>query len=113
MFDKALAHWGDDDKFSHYFKRAILSLDGQTIPLQSCCRYSAIIDYSTIEPVILSSHQTQEAIEVKTAIFFCEMSTGCACSDDPSQAMILENSYCELTVLIDKTTAQVSFINAF
>ena len=113
MFDQALKHWGDNDKFSLYFKRGILSLDVDTIPLKPCCRSSTIIDHSTIEPMILSSCETEDTIEVKTAIFFCEVSTGCACSDDPSQATILENSYCELTVLLDKATAQVSFVSAF
>ena len=112
MFDQALEHWGDD-KFSHYFKRAILSMDVDTIPLKQCCQASAIIDQSTIEPMVLSGRETKDALEVKTAIFFCEVSMGCACSDDPTQAKILDNAYCELVVKINKETAQVSFVNAF
>ncbi|SFV78151.1 hypothetical protein MNB_SUP05-10-179 [hydrothermal vent metagenome] len=39
--------------------------------------------------------------------------SGCACSDDPSQAKILENSYCELTISLDKNTKEASYSSAF
>ncbi|MBT6360436.1 MAG: hypothetical protein HOJ52_06195, partial [Candidatus Thioglobus sp.] len=44
-------------------------------------------------------------------VFFCEVLSGCACSDDPSQAMMLENSYCELRMDIDCTSAQIEFLD--
>ncbi|SMM98166.1 hypothetical protein SPONL_1963 [uncultured Candidatus Thioglobus sp.] len=34
---------------------------------------------------------------------------GCACSDDPSQAISYENGYCELQVSIDKATQKITF----
>jgi hypothetical protein len=72
-----------------------------------------VIDQATIEPIILSSHETKDSVEIKTGVFFCEVLSGCACSDDPSQAKILENSYCELTISLDKNTKEASYFSAF
>ncbi len=108
MFDQALAYWGDD-KFPQYFKQAVQSLELGVLPLKDCCNHSAVIDQTTIEPMILSSVETQDRVEVKTGVFFCEVLSGCACSDDPSQAKILENSYCELIISLDKNTKEASY----
>jgi hypothetical protein len=112
VFDQALKYWGSD-KFPQYFKQAVQSLELGILPLKDCCNHSAVIDQSTIEPIILSSHETKDSVEIKTGVFFCEVLSGCACSDDPSQAKILENSYCELTISLDKNTKEASYSSAF
>jgi len=43
-------------------------------------------------------------------VFFQEILSGCACSDDPSQAMTHENSYCEINIIINKS-GEVEFVN--
>jgi len=111
MFDQALEYWGDD-KFPQYFKQAVKSLELGVLPLKDCCHHSAVIDQTTIEPIILSSVETQDTVEVKTGVFFCEVLSGCACSDDPSQAKILENSYCELMIILDKNTKEACYSSA-
>jgi len=111
VFDQALKYWGGDG-FPQYFKQAIQSLELGVLPLKDCCNHSAVIDQSTIEPIILSSHETRDTIEIKTGVFFCEVLSGCACSDDPSQAKILENSYCELMISLDKNTKEASYSSA-
>lgn len=110
MFDKALACWGSDE-FPQQFKQAIKSLELEALPLKDCCNHSAVIDQTTIEPIILSSQETDQNIQIKAGVFFCEVLSGCACSDDPSQAKILENSYCEISVTIDKNSGIVEFTN--
>ncbi len=111
MFAQALEYWGSD-KFPHYFKQTVKSLELGVLPLKDCCNHSAVIDQTTIEPIILSSFETQNTIKVKTGVFFCEVLSGCACSDDPSQAKILENSYCELMISLDKNTKEASYSSA-
>jgi hypothetical protein len=111
VFNKALECWGSDE-FPQKFKQAIKSLELGVLPLVDCCNHSAVIDQDTIEPIILSSSETSTKIKIKMGVFFCEVLSGCACSDDPSQAKILENSYCELLVEIDRANAQVEFTSA-
>ena len=111
MFDQALRYWGTDE-FPQYFKQAVQSLELGVLPLKDCCNHSAVIDQTTIEVIILSSRETKEIVEVKTGVFFCEVLSGCACSDDPSQAKILENSYCELMISLDKNTKEASYSSA-
>ena len=112
MFDQALKYWGSDE-FPQYFKQAIQSLELGVLPLKDCCNHSAVIDQATIEPIILSSHETKDSVEIKIGVFFCEVLSGCACSDDPSQAKILENSHCELIISLDKNTKEASYSSAF
>ncbi len=110
MFEQVLKCWGSDE-FSEVFKYEIKSLELGVLPLDSCCNHSAVIDKDSIDPVVLSSHETDRDIQIKTGVFFCEILSGCACSDDPSQAMIHENSYCEINVIIDKDSAKARFVN--
>ena len=112
MFDQALKYWGSNE-FPQYFKQAIQSLELGILPLKDCCNHSGVIEQATIEPIILSSFETKDSIEIRTGVFFCEVLSGCACSDDPSQAMILENSYCELTISLDKNTKDASYSSVF
>ena len=111
MFDRVLECWGSDE-FPQAFKQAIKSLELEELPLANCCNHSAVIDEDSIDVMILSSHETDDQIQIKIGVFFCEILSGCACSDDPSQAEILENSHCELLVEIDRTNAQVKFTSA-
>ena len=111
MFDRALQSWGSED-FPRLFKDAVKSTQLEDLPLGSCCNHSAVIDQTTLEPIILSSKETLSSIEVKMGVLFCEILSGCACSDDPSQAKILDNSYCEIIAIIDKKSAETKFINA-
>jgi len=111
VFDQALRCWGSDE-FPQYFKQAIQSLELGVLPLKDCCNHSAVIDQATIEPIILSSHETKDSVEIKIGVFFCEVLSGCACSDDPSQAKILENSYCELIISLNKNTKEARYSSA-
>ncbi|WP_237732038.1 hypothetical protein [Bathymodiolus thermophilus thioautotrophic gill symbiont] len=50
-----------------------------------------------------------QRFQLKIGVFFREVLTGCACSDDPLQAIMYENGYCELHAELNKTTALISF----
>ncbi|MDG2395143.1 hypothetical protein [Candidatus Thioglobus sp.] len=108
MFSQALKHWGSDD-FPQCFKRAFGGLNLDDLPLFACCTHSGVIDKDSISVTILSSSADKQTIHLKIGVFFCEILSGCACSDDPSQAMILENSYCELSVKLNRNNATLSF----
>ncbi len=73
------------------------------------CKYSNNIDESFIDITLLSSVETKQVIQLKIGVFFREILTGCACSDDPLQTIMYENGYCELQAEFNKTTALISF----
>ncbi len=108
-FDKVLKSWGSED-FTEQLQQTICAL-GDALPLKDCCKHSGVIDFETIKPIILSSAESDSSVQIKLGVFFSEILSGCACSDDPSQAQMLENGYCELEMLIDKASKQASFIN--
>jgi len=108
VFDQALKYWGSAD-FSEYFKRAFGELSLEELPLLDCCQHSGVIYKDTIGVTILASSADSQAIYLKIGVFFCEILSGCACSDDPSQAIMLENSYCEFNATLHKKNAQLSF----
>jgi hypothetical protein len=108
MFKQALKHWGDDD-FFQYFKLAFSQLTVDELPLYDYCTHSLIID-KDIDITMLSSADNEQVICLKIGVFFREVLSGCVCNDDSSQAIIFENSYCELNLEINRQTAKISFI---
>jgi len=108
MFQQALNDFGADT-FSGSFKQAFKSLSAGDLSLSACCNHSGDIDETSIDVTILNSTETKQVIQLKIGIFFHEVLAGCACSDDPSQAVTYENGYCELDAEINKTTALISF----
>ncbi|CAB5506174.1 hypothetical protein THERMOT_2286 [Bathymodiolus thermophilus thioautotrophic gill symbiont] len=85
-----------------------LILGNQSL-LIKCCQHSGNIDESSIRIILLSSVETMQRFQLKIGVFFREVLTGCACSDDPLQAIMYENGYCELHAELNKTTALISF----
>jgi len=92
------------------FKQAFKLIPIDDLPLSGCCQHSGDIDATSIEVMVLSSVETEQKIQFKIGIFFREVLTGCACSDDASQAVVYENGYCELAAELDKATAFILFI---
>ena len=109
MFKMALEHWDDD--FFQYFKRAFSTLNFDDIPLSQHCSHSGIIDKDNIEITILSKSMNKQVASLTIGVFFCEILSGCACSDDPSQAMTYENAYAELHMTIERADARIKFLN--
>ena len=109
MFKEALEHWDDD--FSQYFKRAFDTLNLEDIPLTQHCSHSGVIDKESIEVTILSKSMNEQVASLTIGVFFCEILSGCACSDDPSQAMIHENAYGEFHITIDRADARIEFLD--
>jgi len=91
------------------FKQAFKLIPIGDLPLSDCCQHSGDIDATSIEVTVFSSVETKQKIQFKIGVFFREVLAGCACSDDPSQAVAYENGYCELAAELDKTTAFISF----
>jgi len=103
---QSLAAW-DSAEFKQVVKNEIQLLDADLLPLQQGLSHSSVVSNSPFTAVILNSSETDEAIQIKTGIFYSGYIAGCNCSDDPSP-MDEENEYCELQFTIDKQSGESS-----
>ena len=109
MFDQVFQYWETPDFKSYCL--AQLKAFAPELPLGHCCTHSSMIDPESIGFRIISTQHQDSSIGLKIGVFFEEVLSGCACSDDPSQAMIRENGYCEMQLLISETGQVEVFID--
>ena len=86
-------------------KRELEGLPSGTLPLHRCTSRGGYVDDSAISATVIKVEQGVDRVRCKVGIFFTEIITGCGCGDDPFP----ENTYCELMISIDKSTAEAEF----
>lgn len=99
-FPDALRHW-PSDSFKQILKSEIENLKTGALPLENGISQGGLIDDSNITATILSTSDNPSVIKTKAGIFFTEIVGGCNCHDDPIEI----NTYCEIIININKTTA--------
>ncbi|MCK5648535.1 MAG: glucosamine--fructose-6-phosphate aminotransferase [Gammaproteobacteria bacterium] len=100
----SLQHWGSED-FKKVLKQELEALADDVLPLDQATCQGGKADASDISALINSATENDRKIQVRVGIFFNEIIAGCNCGDDP----MAENTYCELLVSIDKTSAETDF----
>ena len=100
----SLQHWGSED-FKKVLKQELEALADDVLPLDQATCQGGKADASDISALINSATENDRKIQVMVGIFFNEIIAGCNCGDDP----MAENTYCELLVSIDKTSAETEF----
>lgn len=103
-FKSALGKWGSPD-FAKALKRELENLPAGALPLHQCVTQGGYVDGRNICVMVLRSDNRGSAIESKVGIFFTEIVGGCGCPIEPFE----ESVYCEMTVWIDKLTAEAEF----
>lgn len=99
-----LKSWGSED-FKKILKQELEALEDGSLPLDQAICQGGKADGSNISALINSATETDTSIQINVGIFFDEIIAGCNCGDDP----MAENTYCDLMVSIDKTTAESQF----
>ena len=94
-------------EFPAVFKKEFQSLKAHQLPLQQALRQSSSVSGSPFSILILHHNSDATTLQVKVAVMFKGLISGCHCVDDPTP-MEEENEYCELQVNIDKATAIAS-----
>ena len=107
LFQDSLAAW-HTPVFETVFRQEVQALDLALLPLQAALSQSSYVGETAIEPVVLQSSESADAILVKTGIFYGGIIAGSCCADDPTP-VCEQTEYCELLCTISKTTAEVSF----
>lgn len=100
----SLLKWKSED-FEKTLKTELESLTGKELPLQAGLQNSGYALDDNIKTTILSRDEDDSVINIVAGVFYTGIIAGCSCSDDPSPTDVL-TEYCEITVSIDKQTAE-------
>ena len=100
----SLKNWGSEN-FKKVLKQEIEALGNDVLPLNQATCQGGLADDSNISALINSVTENETQLVIKVGVFFNEIVAGCNCGDDPAS----ENTYCELLVSIDKSTAEGCF----
>jgi len=100
----SLKNWGSEN-FKKVLKQEIEALGNDVLPLNQATCQGGLADDSNISALINSVTENETQLLIKVGVFFNEIVAGCNCGDDPAS----ENTYCELLVSIDKSTAEACF----
>lgn len=101
---QTLAAWGLP-AFKAVLTRELNGLGPGSLPLQQGLTANA---YALDEPVELTLIAMSEApthILIRAGVFYQGITSGCNCADDPT-AVEPQPEYCELTIVIDKASAE-------
>ena len=99
--NKSLQAW-NTDFFEQTLCDEIRTCETGVLPLHQGTSQGGYVDDSKLAITLISSSDNGNAIQVKIGAFFSELVGGCNCADDP----VASNAYCELQVIIDKTSAE-------
>ena len=92
--------------FSETLKRELIKLGARNLPLQEAATPGTLVVEPTIGVTVLTLREDKINITVKTGIIFSEILWAYCCDgDEPTTT----NAYCELMVVINKTTASTNF----
>jgi len=94
-------------KFSDTLKKEIAQLDSGRLPLQQALTYGNFANSDKLDITILSTAESITDIHITVGIFFTSLLYCCQCSDYPTP-MNEYNEYCELMLIINKTTSNTS-----
>lgn len=100
---ESVAAWGSP-AFNATLKHELQQIDPRQLPLQQGLSRTSYATDSPHTAVVLGVDGDVHFIRAKAGIFYSGIIAGCSCADDPTPVNE-ENEYCEIDVVIDKTTA--------
>jgi hypothetical protein len=102
-----LAAWqSQPDSFAATLKQELAG-HAKELPLQQALAHSSAVADGAPEIMLLATQMLANSLEVKIGVFFQGIVAGCNCADDPTPVEPLAE-YCELRLVIDRTTAATS-----
>ncbi len=104
QLSQSLAQW-PDDSFKVTLKQELEALPPGSLPLHLGTQRGGQADDRSISVLVNMIKEQNNTIEVHIGVFFYEIMGGCSCGDEPPS----ENTYCEMLVNIDISTAEASF----
>ncbi len=105
-FVKSLQAW-KTPAFEETLRAEIEALGAEDLPLQQGLRQGSHALADTLGTSILQVTEDATGIHVKVGLFYRSVIAGCSCADDPTPIDEL-TEYCEITVTIDKVSAEAT-----
>jgi hypothetical protein len=105
-FDKSLQAW-QTPAFDETLRAEIEALDVAGLPLQQGLQQGSHALGNTVRVTLLRVTDDSRSIRVKAGLFYRSIIAGCSCADDPAPVDEL-TEYCEITVTIDKVSAEAT-----
>ena len=101
---RALNAWGTAE-FDEILKKQVEQMGVEQLPLQQGLSVGNYALDGKINVLVISVSDDTNFIYVKAGIFYTGIIAGCSCADDPTP---LDESceYCEVQIVINKSTAQ-------
>lgn len=103
---ESLAAWGSPG-FGAVLKREIEALGPGALPLQQGLSRTSVALDEAVEVMFLGAEAEGGFVRARVGVFFSGIVTGCSCADDPTPVEP-QTEYLELSVLIDRATAEAS-----
>ena len=101
----SLRDW-NSERFAQTLKREVEALGVDDLPLIWGISHGGVPDDTQpISVSILGLGEEADNIQVNLGVYFTETLAGCTCGEEP----ISMNAYCEMHLLLDKTTAEAQF----
>ena len=91
--------------FPEVLKQEVASLGMKSLPLQQGLKYSSVALADKLSVSILKTSENDGSIIASAGLFYTGMSPGWSCADDPTP-LDETNEYCEISICINKTTAE-------
>lgn len=105
-FANALRAWGTPG-FQAALKEEIEKLNADLLPLQQGLARSSYVAARRPGAMILGATADDRCIRARAGIFYAGIIAGCSCADDPTPVDEIDE-YCEISVDIDRRTAEVT-----
>lgn len=105
ILQKSLSAW-NSASFTQALSSEIQSLRSGDLPLEKGSDQGGLVDDSDLGVTVLGLTDDEDSIQAKVGIFYKEIVGGCSCGDEP----MVNNAYCELQVVIDKSTARAEIV---
>jgi hypothetical protein len=93
--------------FADVLKQEVTSLGINSLPLQQGLKYSSVALADKLSVSILNTSEDDDSIFANASLFYTGIIPGCSCADDPTP-IDESNEYCEISICINKTTAEAS-----
>lgn len=94
-------------EFRQVLQKEVQQLGLQYLPLQQALERSSVALEEDIQVSLLGTGEHEHALEVRVAIYFTGIISGCSCADDPT-TLETQPEYCELQLLIERDSGKVS-----
>jgi len=93
--------------FPDILKQEVSALGITSLPLQQGLKYSSVALADRLSVSILKTSENADSIFASAGLFYTGIIPGCSCADDPTP-IDESNEYCEISIRIDKTTAETT-----